>query len=124
MAQARNQPSYDFLAGSPSPQRPGGHQLRETLLRPRIPDPAQDSDGPKQHHNSSSGSNNEELRAQLNSLKYELESLKQERELTELRHEKELRDVQNKAEADFRRAQVSQHNRAHGAFRQLSLVST
>ena len=49
---------------------------------------------------------NEDLRAQINTLQYELESLKQEREVTNLRHQKELREVQNKAEADFRRAQV------------------
>ena len=49
---------------------------------------------------------NEELRAQINALRYELDSVKQERELSELRHEKELREIRNKAEADFRRAQV------------------
>jgi hypothetical protein len=39
-------------------------------------------------------------------LQYELDSFKQERELANLRHEKELRDAQTKAEADFKRAQV------------------
>lgn len=49
---------------------------------------------------------NEDLRAQVKTLQYELESFKQERDLTNLRHEKELRDAQAKAEADFKRAQV------------------
>lgn len=49
---------------------------------------------------------NEDLRAQLKTLQYELEAFRQEREFTNLRHEKELRDVQVKAEADFKRAQV------------------
>lgn len=49
----------------------------------------------------------DELRVQVNTLKYELENVKQERELTTLRHEKELRDLQLKADADFRKAQVS-----------------
>ncbi len=49
----------------------------------------------------------EDLRAQVKTLQYELESFKQEREFTNLRHEKELRDVQLKAEADFKKAQVS-----------------
>lgn len=40
-------------------------------------------------------------------MKYELENLKQERDLTALRHEKELRDLQAKADADFRKAQVN-----------------
>lgn len=48
----------------------------------------------------------EELRVQVNTLKYELESIKQERELEALRHEKELRELQLKADADFRKAQV------------------
>jgi hypothetical protein len=39
-------------------------------------------------------------------LQYELSALKQDRELTNLRHEKELREIQKKAEADFKRAQV------------------
>ncbi|KAK5150474.1 hypothetical protein LTR04_006815, partial [Oleoguttula sp. CCFEE 6159] len=50
---------------------------------------------------------NEELRAQINTLQYELDSVKQERELAALRHQQELREVENKAEADFKRAQVS-----------------
>ena len=49
---------------------------------------------------------NEDLRAQVKTLQYELESFKQERELSKMRHEKELRDVQLKAEELFRKAQV------------------
>ena len=49
---------------------------------------------------------NEDLRAQIKTLQYELESFKQERELSTLRHDKELRDVQLKAEEVFRKAQV------------------
>lgn len=51
----------------------------------------------------------EELRVQLSTLKYELENIKQERELEGLRHEKETRDLQLKADADFRKAQVSRY---------------
>ena len=49
---------------------------------------------------------NEDIRAQVKTLQYELESFKQEREFNNLRHEKELRDAHVKAEADFRKAQV------------------
>ena len=49
---------------------------------------------------------NEELRAEVKTLQYELSALKQDRELTNLRHEKELREAHRKAEADFKRAQV------------------
>ncbi|KAF1809360.1 hypothetical protein P152DRAFT_461545 [Eremomyces bilateralis CBS 781.70] len=51
-------------------------------------------------------SGNEDLRAQINTLHYELESIKQERELAALEHQKELRELENRAEADFKRAQV------------------
>lgn len=51
----------------------------------------------------------DELRVQLSTLKYELENIKQERELEALRHEKETRDLQLKADADFRKAQVSRY---------------
>lgn len=49
---------------------------------------------------------NEDLRAQVKTLQYELESFKQEREVAALRHDKELRDAQLKAEEVFRKAQV------------------
>ena len=45
---------------------------------------------------------------QVKTLKYELENIKQDRELEALRHEKELRELRLKADADFRRAQVCQ----------------
>ncbi|EED21493.1 M protein repeat protein [Talaromyces stipitatus ATCC 10500] len=58
---------------------------------------------------------NEELRVQVNTLRYELDNLKQERDLTELRHEKELRDLQLRADSDFRKAQTAEaaSNRAN-----------
>lgn len=49
---------------------------------------------------------NEELRVQLSTLRYELDNLKQERDLTALHHEKEIREIQTRADADFRKAQV------------------
>lgn len=51
-------------------------------------------------------SDNEDLRAQINSLKYELDNLHQERNLLSLQHEKELRDVQQRADADYSKYQV------------------
>ncbi|GLA76146.1 coiled-coil domain-containing protein mad1 [Aspergillus tubingensis] len=52
----------------------------------------------------------EELLVQVNTLKYELENFKQERDLMVLRHEKELRDLQLKADSDFRKAQAAESN--------------
>ena len=52
---------------------------------------------------------NEDLRAQLKTLQYEVESLKQERDFNNLRHDKELRDTQLRAEETFKKAQVSEN---------------
>ena len=52
----------------------------------------------------------DELRINVSTLKYELENLRQERDLQALRFEKEARDLQLRAEADFRKAQVSRNS--------------
>lgn len=52
----------------------------------------------------------DELRVQVSTLRYELENIKQERDLQTLRFEKETRDLQLKADADFKRAQVRSPN--------------
>jgi mitotic spindle assembly checkpoint protein MAD1 len=54
---------------------------------------------------------NEDLRAQLRTLQYELDSIKQERELASLETQSELRDVQVRAEEDFKRAQNAERER-------------
>lgn len=47
------------------------------------------------------------MRVQVSTLTYELANIKQERELEAIRFEKETRSLQLKADADFRKAQVS-----------------
>ena len=88
---ARNQPTYDFITGAE--QSPHRQPLRETL---------------KQSVPPKATLNNEDLRSQLHALQYELDSLKQDRELITLQRQQELRDVQNRAEADFKRAQAAE----------------
>ncbi|KAL8739264.1 MAG: hypothetical protein Q9190_007865 [Brigantiaea leucoxantha] len=96
---ANTQPTYDFLTGASSPSRaqPLQQSFRQSqAVRPDV--------------------NNENLRAQIKALQYEVESLKQDRDFTNLQHEKDLRDAQMKAEADFKRAQASestQHVASH-----------
>lgn len=51
----------------------------------------------------------ENLRAQVKSLQYKVNNLESEREFEKLRHEQVLQDVQERAEADFKKAQVG-HN--------------
>jgi chromosome segregation ATPase len=51
---------------------------------------------------------NEELRAQLNTVRYELETAKHDMEMRKLEQEKEVRDALNRADADFRKAQQAE----------------
>lgn len=90
---ARNQPTYDFLTGAPASPPPQRQFLRETLKQSTVSKP---------------DVNNENLRAQLNTLQYELDSLKQDRELRDLQQQQELRDLENRAEADFKKAQAAE----------------
>lgn len=90
---ANTQPTYNFITGGsvPAPtMQPLGHSRRQSTV-PVKPDIG-----------------NEDLRAQIKTLQYELQSFKEERELRSLRHDKELRDVQLKAEDTFRKAQVEE----------------
>ncbi|RMZ82651.1 hypothetical protein DV738_g1644, partial [Chaetothyriales sp. CBS 135597] len=50
----------------------------------------------------------ENVRARLNALEYEVRNLQQERDMLVLQHQKELNDTQAKAEADFKRYQASE----------------
>ncbi|KAK8154885.1 spindle assembly checkpoint component MAD1 [Phyllosticta citrichinensis] len=91
-----NQPSFNFFTGETDDDRPAPapsfrETLRQSVARPPVAD-----------------AGNEELRAQINTLQYELESLKQEREMTNLNHQAELRDAQNKADAEYKRAQAAE----------------
>ncbi|PYI21614.1 hypothetical protein BO99DRAFT_71814 [Aspergillus violaceofuscus CBS 115571] len=84
--------------GSPPPESPLALPPAPSVfqLSNRLAEPA---------HPSKPDTEKEELRVQVNTLKYELENFKQERDLMILRHEKELRELQLKADADFRKAQ-------------------
>lgn len=49
---------------------------------------------------------NEELRAKLKALQYEVDDLKQEREMTAIKHEREVRDVSSSLEELYNKLQV------------------
>ncbi|OAL75059.1 spindle assembly checkpoint component mad1 [Trichophyton violaceum] len=91
--QAQTQPTYDFLAGNSPPQMPRTPLRRSTRASDSVVKP---------------DVGNEELRVQISTLKYDLENIKQERDLTALQHERELRELQARADADFRRAQAAE----------------
>lgn len=90
MAAARqtNQPAFDFLTGESPPRQPLRETRRQSMsVRPDI--------------------HNENLRAQIKTLQYELETLKQERELRSLREQSDVREAEKRVEAEYRRAQVN-----------------
>lgn len=98
-----NQPSFNLFTGDDeTPPPPVREPLRETFrttLRTTQNAP---------HTVVPSDPINEDLRAQLNTVRYELETAKQEKEMIKLEHAQELRDAQNRADADFRKAQQAE----------------
>nr|OQO31443.1 hypothetical protein B0A51_02154 [Rachicladosporium sp. CCFEE 5018] len=86
-----HQPTYDFLSGAPSPHR------RSSIIPPKPPPPHSSIPVRTDH-------STETLRTQVRTLQYELDALKQERELHTLESQSEIRDVQARAEADYKRA--------------------
>jgi len=97
MASSRNQrPTFDFLTGA-SPPPPTKQPPRESTFRQStaaVPGVRADI-------------NNEQLRAHINTLQYELDTVKQEREFERIQHQSELREADKRAEAEYTRAQVS-----------------
>ncbi|KAJ4346540.1 coiled-coil domain-containing protein mad1 [Didymosphaeria variabile] len=100
-----NQPSFDFFSGAAidnSPQRPR-EPLRETFRTT-----LRTSQSAAPHTVIASDTVNEDLRTQINTLRYELETAKQDQEKLKLEHNAELRDAQNRAEGEFRKAQQAE----------------
>jgi len=97
MASSRNQrPTFDFLTGA-SPPPPSKQPLRESTFgqsTAAVPGVRADI-------------NNEQLRAHINTLQYELDTVKQEREFERIQHQSEVREAEKRAEAEYTRAQVS-----------------
>ncbi|EKV06271.1 Spindle-related protein, putative [Penicillium digitatum] len=108
-----SRPASQLIAGFGSPSTPSG--ARSTMRRSTaMRQSGRFTKSQAQSHLLIHDAEKDELRVQLSALKYELENIKQERELEALRHEKETRDLQLKADADFRKAQAaeSSSNRA------------
>ncbi|KAG8528204.1 uncharacterized protein KY384_007121 [Bacidia gigantensis] len=98
---AATQPTYDFLSGAsaaPSPAiKPLGQSMRQSQnFRSSNAEPTVE---------------NEDFRAKIKALQYEVESLKQERDYSILQHEKAVRNATLKAEDDCRKAQAEENGR-------------
>lgn len=96
MARA-TQPTFDIFTGEEAASQ---HPLRQTVREPLRETMKQSTVRPDH--------NNEDLRAQLKSAQYALDSLRRERELHDLHQQQELRDAQSRADADFKRAQAAE----------------
>jgi mitotic spindle assembly checkpoint protein MAD1 len=98
MRAANTQPSFDFLTGADStaPQQSMRESRRQSVRV--VPDEVKDA-------------RNDELKAEVEKLKYALSSVEQDKEVTKLRHERELRDAQRKAEEDFKKMQTAEGER-------------
>jgi mitotic spindle assembly checkpoint protein MAD1 len=88
---AASQPSYDFIGGGSENQPPA----KRTMLR-------------KPSFSRLDHAADENLRAKVNSLEYEIQSLQQERNMLTLQHESEMRDLRTRADADFKKYQAAE----------------
>lgn len=112
--------SYDIISGQPiepqksrkrslSQSRVQGHPLRKSLNRTSVPPQ------PEKHVATVTQQKYQEdtlaLQARINKLEYEVRNLGGERGLLALQHEKELREAQARADADFRKYQEADAER-------------
>lgn len=95
------QPAYDLLSGAPLSPIPQRQTPVETFKQSTL----------NQSTVSRADHGNEDLRAQLRTLQYELDSIKNERELATLEQQQEIRDAHARAETDFKRAQAAESAR-------------
>ena len=91
--QTATQPSYDFISGAETENAPPARR-RSVLRQPSI--------------SRLDSTTDENLRVKMNALEYENKNLKQERDYLKLQYEKEMRDLQAKADADFKKYQSSE----------------
>ncbi|KAI9663303.1 MAG: coiled-coil domain-containing protein mad1 [Alyxoria varia] len=103
----QQQPQYDFISRNSPPT--AERSSRETLKTSQVVRPGESiallTLANKSGLTRLPDENNEDLRKTIHKLRYEVDTLRQERDLTALRHEEELRATQSRAEADYKRAQ-------------------
>lgn len=92
------QPTYDLIAGEDAPAP--DHSLRHSTSARQ---PLRESQRFSQATRADDG--NESIRKELHKLRYEIDSLKQERDLQVVRHEEALRAASTRAESEHARAQ-------------------
>ncbi|QDS71777.1 hypothetical protein FKW77_009287 [Venturia effusa] len=97
MATARNQPTFNFLTGEEAPELSKASELSRSRIRPhseyREHQPLPQSLPPEEFH------------ARIRTLEYEVATLKQEKEVASIQHDQDIRELQTRADGDFRRGQ-------------------
>ncbi|TKX26984.1 putative spindle assembly checkpoint component MAD1 [Elsinoe australis] len=123
MAAARNQqPSFDFLTGTDPSQNPSNPAAQSTSRLPLSASTRRTSiPSTNKLRQSLAGApsavpvrstiDNETLRAQLNTLQYELDTLKQDRAMEVENLNAEIRDSERRVETEYRRAQEAERAR-------------
>lgn len=105
---ANTQPTYDFLAGPGNGESPPRHGSRRMSFTSK---PIRAGSRPSSRSESrAAAGTSDDIKAQVKTLQYEVDALKQDRDLTRLRHEKELRDASVRHEGELRNAKVWVHS--------------
>ncbi|KAI0409016.1 spindle assembly checkpoint component Mad1 [Xylaria palmicola] len=115
-ASHNTQPSYDFLTGAehaPSipNARPSSRQSRgrsESLRATSRESSKENLAPPDAEEYETQRKRIEELKAEVATMRYRIETTEQEKEMLALQHENEIREVQRKAEDDFNRKQAAE----------------
>jgi mitotic spindle assembly checkpoint protein MAD1/[phosphatase 2A protein]-leucine-carboxy methyltransferase len=124
-ARKKNQPTFNIFTGEADSPPKTREPLRETFRAT-----FSSSQKAPVHTVLPTDPVNEDLRAQINTLKYELETAKRDNEMLRLEHQQEKRELEERAEAEFRRAQqadalITSMETKHSALqRELSEVQT
>ncbi|KAL8859616.1 MAG: hypothetical protein Q9178_004015 [Gyalolechia marmorata] len=104
---ANTQPTYDFLSGGGGASQPRSQPLQQSFRQSQALKPDLQT---------------ENLRAQIKTLQYEVNSLKSEREFEGLRHEQVVQDIRAQADADFKKAQASESSKNISSHKYEALV--
>ncbi|RFU30537.1 hypothetical protein B7463_g5773, partial [Scytalidium lignicola] len=128
MRAANTQPSFDFMTGAETiarpPSRPPSREARRMSVS-RIPSApfgrdrtSQDPDQDQEYHRREL----DELKAEIKTLRYTIDSHNQEEELAKLRHESEVREARRKGEEDFKKMQAAEAERSRAVRQYESLL--
>ncbi|KAH8804698.1 spindle assembly checkpoint component Mad1 [Xylogone sp. PMI_703] len=128
MRAANTQPSFDFMTGAETtarpPSRPPSREAHRMSVS-RIPSAPFGRDRTSVEPDSNQENHRrelDELKAEIKTLRYTIDSHKQEEELTRLRHESEVREARRKGEEDFKKMQAAEAERSR-AVRQYEALS-